>query len=260
MAVLDQPQAEPVLAGRRARQQPGRSQHRARAMGGALGDADAARQFAEAELGCGGEGVEHAERDRDRLQRRLRRPTVAGGGGGAHSTVMCSGSTVTGLSKYSIVGWRAVLLGRGVRATPRRTPPPPQRGSPTGTRRRRSRRPRRAGSACAADPGSFWYAARSISNIVANLVGRHRRVEREADDGNDHGGHGTSPRSPWTNAASGDQRRRSPICPRSSGFERRRNPDEQVLAPVRGDDLHAARQAVVWPAERQARSPAGRSR
>ena len=71
VSVLDQPQPEPVLAGRRARQQPGRRQHRTRAMGGALGDADAPRQFAEAQLGCGCERVEHAERDRDRLQRRL---------------------------------------------------------------------------------------------------------------------------------------------------------------------------------------------
>ena len=98
LAVLDEAQSELVRAGRCAPQQAPPHQHRTRAVGGALGDADAARQFAQPELAVVGQGVDDVERDGHRLQRRPFAVRECRTRHRAQPTSMLSGSTLTGLS------------------------------------------------------------------------------------------------------------------------------------------------------------------
>ncbi len=70
IAVLDEAQPEPVAPVRRPVEQPPADEHRAGAVGRALGDADAPSQFTDPQLWGLGERIEDVESDRDGLQRR----------------------------------------------------------------------------------------------------------------------------------------------------------------------------------------------
>ena len=52
-------------------------------------------------------------------------------------------------------------------------------------------------------------------------------------------------------ACGAGEHRRAALGPRPGLLELRRHPEEQVLAAVRGDELHADRQAVRGPVQRE---------